>query len=328
MAALVFLDLDNFKNVNDSRGHGAGDRLLQAAAQRLVMSTRESDTVARLGGDEFAILLEGITHPVDAEEIAAKIIDVFKAPLALDGNDIVTTTSIGIAYSEPHDDTERLLRNADIAMYRAKGAGKGRFVVFQQPMQEQLHERLRLVQDIDRAIDRNEFFLEFQPVVDLATRELLGVEALVRWQRAERGLLMPGEFIAVAEESGQIVELGKWVLADACRRICEWSGARWMLENPVSTISTYWRKPDYTFHPYEYGDPYLKKTCLWVGGGFVMPQKAPVEPTEGQKIWKMPPSKDRGRLRSKTPAGFAKAVYQWNGKLKEIQEKTAGLLLG
>jgi EAL domain-containing protein (putative c-di-GMP-specific phosphodiesterase class I) len=110
-------------------------------------------------------------------------------------------------------------------MYRAKAAGKGRFVVFQQPMQEQLHERLRLVQDIDRAIERNEFFLEFQPVVDLATRELLGVEALVRWQRAERGLLMPGEFIAAAEESGQIVELGKWVLADACRRICDWRGS-------------------------------------------------------------------------------------------------------
>jgi diguanylate cyclase (GGDEF)-like protein/PAS domain S-box-containing protein len=223
--AVLFLDLDNFKNVNDSRGHGAGDRLLQAAAQRLVMCTRESDTVARLGGDEFAILLEGITSPIDAEHIAAKIIDVFGAPLTLDGNDIVITASIGIAYADRQDDTERLLRNADIAMYSAKAAGKGRYVVFQLPMQEQLHERLRLVNDIDRALERNEFFLEFQPVVDLTTRELLGVEALVRWQRAERGLVMPGEFIAVAEESGQIVELGNWVLADACQRICEWRGS-------------------------------------------------------------------------------------------------------
>jgi len=219
--AVLFLDLDNFKNVNDSRGHGAGDRLLQAVAQRLVMSTRESDTVARLGGDEFAILLEGIASP-DAEQIAAKIIDSLKAPLALDGSDTVITASIGIAYSDPHDDTERLLRNADIAMYSAKAAGKGRYVVFQQPMQEQLHERLRLVHDIDRAIERNEFFLDFQPVVDLSTRELLGVEALVRWQRGERGLVMPGEFIAAAEESGQIVELGRWVLGEACRRICAW----------------------------------------------------------------------------------------------------------
>jgi len=102
-------------------------------------------------------------------------------------------------------------------------------------------------------------------------------------------------------------------VVDACRRICEWSGAPWMLENPVSTISTYWRKPDYTFHPFEYGDPYLKKTCLWTGGGFKMPPKRPVEPTEGQKIWKMPPSEDRARLRSKTPAGFAKAVFDANG---------------
>jgi diguanylate cyclase (GGDEF)-like protein/PAS domain S-box-containing protein len=222
--AVLFLDLDNFKNVNDSRGHGAGDRLLQAAAQRLVKSTRESDTVARLGGDEFAILLEGVASP-DAEQIAAKIIDVFKAPLALDGNDIVVSTSIGIAYSHPQDDTEHLLRNADIAMYSAKAAGKGRYTVFQPPMQEQLHERLRLVQDINQAIDRSEFFLEFQPVVDLTTRELLGVEALVRWRRGERGLVMPGEFIAVAEESGQIVELGRWVLTDACRRICAWRGS-------------------------------------------------------------------------------------------------------
>jgi hypothetical protein len=103
-------------------------------------------------------------------------------------------------------------------------------------------------------------------------------------------------------------------LVEASVRICEWSGAPWLLENPVSVISSYWRNPDYIFHPYEYGDPYLKKTCLWTGGGFVMPPKAPVEPTEGQKIWRMPPSEDRGRLRSKTPAGFAKAVFAANGQ--------------
>jgi diguanylate cyclase (GGDEF)-like protein/PAS domain S-box-containing protein len=223
--AVLFLDLDNFKNINDSHGHGAGDRLLQTAAQRLVMCTRATDTVARLGGDEFAVLLEGITSPAEVEHIAAMIIDLFRAPLTLDGNDVAITASIGIACSEPQDDTERLLRNADIAMYSAKAAGKARHVVFQAHMQEQLQERVRLVEDIHRAIEREEFFLEFQPIVDLTTRELLGVESLVRWRHPVRGLVMPGEFIAAAEESGQIVELGRWVLVDACRRISEWRGS-------------------------------------------------------------------------------------------------------
>jgi diguanylate cyclase (GGDEF)-like protein/PAS domain S-box-containing protein len=224
--AVLFLDLDNFKNVNDSHGHGAGDRLLQTAAQRLIMCTRATDTVARLGGDEFAILLEGITSPADVEHIAAMIIDLFRAPLTLDSNDVVITASIGVACSEPEDDTEKLLRNADIAMYSAKAAGKGRYVAFHTSMQEQLHARVRLVQDIHRAAEaKDQFFLEFQPIVDLTSRELLGVETLVRWQHPERGLVMPGEFIAAAEESGQIVEIGKWVLRDACRQIRGWQGS-------------------------------------------------------------------------------------------------------
>ena len=220
--AVVFLDLDNFKNVNDSLGHDAGDRLLQTAAQRLVMCTRSADTVARLGGDEFAILLEGIVDPKDVETIAGTIIDSFKQPLPLDGNDVLVAASIGVAFSQDGDDTEQLLRNADIAMYSAKATGKGRFVVFQPRMQEQLRERLRLAEDIDRALQRNEFFLEFQPVIDLKTRELLGVEALVRWHHPVQGLVMPGEFIPAAEESGQIVELGRWVLAEACKSVRGW----------------------------------------------------------------------------------------------------------
>ena len=220
--AVVFLDLDNFKNVNDSLGHDAGDRLLQTAAQRLVMCTRSADTVARLGGDEFAILLEGITDPADVERIAGTIIDSFKEPLPLDGNDIFVAASIGVAFSQDGDDTEQLLRNADIAMYSAKATGKGRYVVFQPRMQEQLRERLRLAEDIDRALERNEFFLEFQPVIDLKTRELLGVEALVRWHHPVQGLVMPGQFIPAAEESGQIVPLGRWVLAEACKAVRGW----------------------------------------------------------------------------------------------------------
>ncbi len=220
--AVVFLDLDNFKNVNDSLGHDAGDRLLQTAAQRLVMCTRSADTVARLGGDEFAILLEGIVDTADVERIAGVIIDAFKEPLPLDGNDIFVTASIGVAFSLDGDDTEQLLRNADIAMYSAKATGKGRYVVFQPLMQEQLRERLRLAEDIDRALERKEFFLEFQPVIDLKTRELLGVEALVRWHHPVQGLVMPGQFIPAAEESGQIVELGRWVLLDACKSVRGW----------------------------------------------------------------------------------------------------------
>jgi diguanylate cyclase (GGDEF)-like protein/PAS domain S-box-containing protein len=220
--AVMFLDLDNFKNVNDSLGHDAGDRLLQAAAQRLVKSTRPSDTVARLGGDEFAILLEGIAESADVERVAATIARSFDEPLVLDGSDTYMAASIGIAFSQPGDDTEQLLRNADIAMYNAKAAGKARFVVFQPRMQEQLRERLRLEEDINRALERGEFFLEYQPVVDLDKRELLGVEALVRWNHPEQGLVMPGAFIAAAEESGQIIEIGRWVLAEACRAVKAW----------------------------------------------------------------------------------------------------------
>jgi diguanylate cyclase (GGDEF)-like protein/PAS domain S-box-containing protein len=221
--AVMFLDLDNFKNINDSLGHDAGDRLLQAAAQRLVKATRPSDTVARLGGDEFAILLEGLRDERDVGHIAGPITAAFNRPLLLDGREMEATASIGVACSRAGDDAEQLLRNADIAMYNAKAAGKARFAVFQPHMQEQLHDRLRLEQDIDLALARREFFVEFQPIVDLTTRELLGVETLVRWRHPERGIIMPGTFIPVAEESSRIVELGRQVLVDACSQVRAWS---------------------------------------------------------------------------------------------------------
>ncbi len=217
--AVMFLDLDNFKNVNDSLGHDAGDRLLQAAAQRLVKSTRPSDTVARLGGDEFAILLEGIGGDADVERVARAVSEAFNRPLLLDGRETEATASIGVACSRPGDDAEQLLRNADIAMYGAKSAGKARLMVFQPQMQEQLHDRLRLEQDIDLALARDEFFLEFQPVVDLTSRELLGVEALVRWNHPHRGVVMPADFIPIAEESSRIIELGRRVLVEACTQV-------------------------------------------------------------------------------------------------------------
>ncbi len=220
--AVMFLDVDNFKNINDSLGHDAGDRLLQAVAQRLVKSTRFSDTVARLGGDEFAILLEGIATIAEVESMAAALIEGLEQPFPLSETEVRVSASIGVAFSTFEAGAEALLSKADIAMYHAKAAGKSRFVTFQPQMQELLHERLRLEADITRALANEEFFLEYQPIVDLGTRSLLGVEALVRWRHAELGILMPGRFIQVAEECGQIVKLGRWVLMRACRDMRAW----------------------------------------------------------------------------------------------------------
>jgi len=223
--AVLMIDLDNFKNVNDSLGHDVGDKLLQTAAQRLVKCTRAADTVARLGGDEFAVLLEGVSTVEQAAQIATNVTEAFRMPLSVDGTDLLVTTSVGVALSEPGNDTEQVLRNADIAMYNAKSAGKARHVVFHARMQDQLRERLRLEDDFTQALVRNEFFLEFQPIVDLKTSELLGVEALVRWQHPEKGRLLPAQFIPLAEETGQIIALGRWVLDDACCRVQEWRKA-------------------------------------------------------------------------------------------------------
>ncbi len=220
--AVLMIDLDNFKNVNDSQGHDVGDRLLQTAAQRLVKCTRAADTVARLGGDEFAVLLEGVTTVEQAERIATSVSEAFRTPISIDGNDMLVTASIGVAFSAPGDDTENVLRNADIAMYNAKSTGKARHVVFHERMQEQLQERLRLEDDLNQAFVRGEFFLEFQPIIDLKTTELLGVEALVRWQHPVNGRLLPAQFIPMAEETGQIIALGRWVLEDACRQVQAW----------------------------------------------------------------------------------------------------------
>ena len=223
--AVMFLDLDNFKNVNDTLGHDAGDRLLQAVAQRLVQLTRSSDTVARLGGDEFAILLEGITETAEVERLAASLIDGLDQPFMLNATEVHVSASIGVAFSSQESGADSLLSKADIAMYHAKAAGKNRFAAFQAPMQETLQERLRLETDIARALANDELFLEYQPIIDLGTRSLLGVEALVRWRHPELGVLLPGRFIQIAEECGQIVKLGRWVLGRACRDVREWSAS-------------------------------------------------------------------------------------------------------
>ena len=220
--AVMFVDLDNFKSVNDSLGHEVGDRLLQSVAQRLVQSTRYSDTVARLGGDEFAILLEGFTTIEEVERLTTLLLERLDQPFTLNAAEVRVSASIGVAFSTPEASAEELLAKADIAMYHAKAAGKNRFVAFQPPMQEMLQERMRLVADLAHAIAREEFFVEYQPIVDLGSRSLLGVEALVRWRHPELGVLMPDRFIQIAEESGQIVKLGRWVLGHACREVRAW----------------------------------------------------------------------------------------------------------
>ncbi|MBV8147060.1 MAG: EAL domain-containing protein [Gammaproteobacteria bacterium] len=220
--AVMFLDLDNFKNINDSLGHDAGDRLLQAVAQRIVKTTRSSDTVARLGGDEFAVLVEGIGSQRDAERLADALVDTVALAFTLNGVEVRTTASIGVALSSADTGADTLLSNADIAMYHAKSAGKNRHVSFQPQMQDMLQERLRLEADTGRALAQEEFFLEYQPIVDLRTGSLLGVEALVRWRHPEAGVLMPARFIHVLEECGQIGKLGRWVLTKACVDFCAW----------------------------------------------------------------------------------------------------------
>ena len=220
--AVMFLDVDNFKNINDSLGHDAGDRLLQAVAQRIAQTSRSSDTVARLGGDEFGVLLEGAGTAAEAQCVASSLIEALGAPFSLDGREIRVTASVGVALAAADSSAKALLSNADLAMYHAKAAGKNRHVTFQPKMQTLLHERLRLEADIGRALERREFFLEYQPIVDLGTRVLLGVEALVRWRHPEAGVLMPASFIHVLEERGQIAALGRWVLEQACRDVCAW----------------------------------------------------------------------------------------------------------
>jgi diguanylate cyclase (GGDEF)-like protein len=220
--AAIFVDLDNFKKINDSLGHGEGDRVLRATAQRLSKCTRAADTVARLGGDEFAVLVEDAADEESVIGTAARIVEALKEPFAFGTSSLRVAASVGVAFAGEGDGVEELLRNADVAMYHAKAQGKSRYAVFQAKMQEAVRDRLRIEADLARAIGRNELRLLYQPIVDLESGYLLGVEALVRWQHPERGLIPPSEFITVAEESGQVVGLGRWVLYEACQQVRAW----------------------------------------------------------------------------------------------------------
>ena len=221
---ILFMDLDNFKGVNDSLGHSAGDRLLTEVAERVERCLRPADTVARLGGDEFAILLDDVTSADDAKRVVDRIFLAMEQPFALDGKEIIVRASVGIAVSSSTagSDADSLLRDADVAMYVAKSHGKGCYEVFEQSMQVSMMERLELLADLQRAVERGEFVLQYQPMITLRTGELSGVEALVRWQHPRRGLIQPLEFIPLAEDSGSIVGLGRWVLEHACRQATAW----------------------------------------------------------------------------------------------------------
>jgi diguanylate cyclase (GGDEF)-like protein/PAS domain S-box-containing protein len=220
---VMFLDLDNFKAVNDSLGHGAGDQLLVTAAARLLNATRGSDTVARLGGDEFAILLENVRDDDETRIVAERIARAMRQPITIGPESVVVGASIGIA--RPHAECEgadEILRNADVAMYTAKGAGKGRYQFFEPSMHTAVVDRLELENDLRRALTAGELELHYQPLVQLDSERVVGAEALLRWAHARRGLLQPTDFIGIAEDTGLIVPIGRWVLREACRQAHAW----------------------------------------------------------------------------------------------------------
>jgi diguanylate cyclase (GGDEF)-like protein/PAS domain S-box-containing protein len=218
---LLFIDLDDFKLVNDSLGHDAGDRLLVAAADRLRAAGRAADTIARLGGDEFAILLEGIDDQ-DATRIAERVLTALQPPVDLDGTKVNIHASVGIAHHGGPEDAGALLRNADLAMYAAKRNGKGSFQVFAPAMQAAVMERVELDAALRHAVDAGHFQLHYQPIVVLASREVVGFEALLRWTDPGRGPLSPNRFVAVLEESGLIIRVGNWLLREACAQAAAW----------------------------------------------------------------------------------------------------------
>jgi len=220
--AVILIDLDDFKLVNDTRGHGAGDELLGQVATRLRLALRSSDSCARLGGDEFAVLAEGLVTDEEATHVAQRLAEQFKAPFDLGGEAVTTGASIGVALSESGSDASELLAQADLAMYAAKDAGKGAMQLFRPELMDLVQLRVRKVRELGLAVERGEFVLHFQPIMSLDDASVIGTEALLRWQHPERGLLSPGEFIDVVEDSELAIPIGVWVIDQAVAQAARW----------------------------------------------------------------------------------------------------------
>ncbi len=261
--AVLFFDVDRFKNVNDSLGHLTGDRLLKAIGERVQAACRPSDTVARFGGDEFVIIVEDINDVRGATVAAERIHEAFSVPFDLDGVEVFATVSIGIAVWKPtYEHPEDLLRDSDTAMYRAKARGRNNFAVFDEEMHARVVRTLKLETDLRRAIAREEFRVYYQPIVSITVGRITGFEVLVRWEHPERGLLLPGEFIQVAEEMGAIIQIDRFVAEEACRQLRAWQNT--YRHNPplnvaVNVSGTQFMRPDLVTQI----DHILRKTGLY-----------------------------------------------------------------
>ncbi len=245
--ALLFVDLDHFKVVNDGRGHEVGDRFLRAAAGRLLETVRGADAVARFGGDEFVILLEDVIHLTDVIDVAARVVGALQSPIVIDGEEALVGASVGVALTSSAGMTpDSLLREADIAMYRAKARGGGCFALFDDEVRAEVQRRVRGERELRIAVDEGQLAAHFQPIVALPEASISRCEALIRWQHPTRGLLLPGEFLAMAEETGLILRIGEWILRRACEQARAWRRASFDVALTVNVSTRQLDQPDFT----------------------------------------------------------------------------------